>query len=77
MVLLIVDLPCSCAIEPEMRKVYHYFIADDSGMFPAVYSGEPPEESISRLKIIAKGYFRGEGFQILKIYETEKLVSSI
>jgi len=64
------------SVEPEMRKVYHYYIADDSGTYSAVFFGEPPKEKITGTKVTAKGYFKGEEFQISKIYRIEELVST-
>jgi len=59
-------------VEPIVRKVYHYVISDPSGMFPAVFFGEPPLESLFKKIIITKGYFKGDEFQISKIYEVKE-----
>ncbi|MHA1581368.1 MAG: hypothetical protein ACTSYM_02505 [Candidatus Baldrarchaeia archaeon] len=69
--------PTHGSVEPEMRKVYHYYIADDSGTYSAVFFGEPPRERITGTKVTAKGYFKGEEFQISKIYRIEDLVSTV
>ena len=59
-------------VEPETRKIHHYQIADKSGIYPAVYFGESPYDSLYKRIVIMKGYFKGEEFQISKIYNAVK-----
>ncbi len=59
--------------QPEMRKVYHYFVADDSGTYPAVFFGDPPQEGLAGKRVILKGYFKDSELQIMKFYEIEEV----
>ncbi len=39
-------------IEPETRKTYRYQLADSTGIYPSVYYGEPPSESLLMNRIV-------------------------
>ncbi len=58
--------------EPDSRKVFRYKVADESGIFSAVFFGEPPESLTGKL-VTAKGYGREDDFHIIKIYEIENI----
>ncbi len=55
--------------DAQVRKVLHLHVADSSGMYPAVYFGEPPGEGLFKKRIIVKGYFREDELQITRFYE--------
>ncbi|MGQ4833714.1 MAG: hypothetical protein ACP6IS_07450 [Candidatus Asgardarchaeia archaeon] len=59
-------------VEPIVRKVYHYTLSDPSGVYSAVFFGDPPEEKLFKKFITVKGYFKGDEFQISKIYEVSE-----
>ncbi len=66
--------PIHGPVEPELRKVYRYQLANSSGVYPGVFYGEPPEENLELKKILVKGRFRGEEFLITRIYAVEESV---
>ena len=60
-------------VEPETRRVYRYRIADKTGIYKATFYGEPPQETLENIKILAKGRARGDEILITKIYKAEVL----
>lgn len=55
-------------VDAQVRKVLHLHVADSSGVYPAVYFGEPFGEGLFKKRIVVKGYFRGGELQISKFY---------
>jgi len=55
-------------VDAQVRKVLHLHVADPSGMYPAVYFGEPLGEGLFKKRIVVKGYFREGELQISKFY---------
>lgn len=59
-------------VDPEVRKINRYQIADTSGIYSAVYFGQPPQDSLYKKIVIMKGYFKDNEFQISKFYEIKE-----
>lgn len=55
-------------VDVQVRRVHHLHIADSSGVYPAVYFGEPPGEGLFKKRMVVKGYFREGELQISKFY---------
>lgn len=55
-------------VDVRVRKVYHLHVADSSGVYPAVYFGEPPGEGLFKKRIVVKGHFREGELQVSKFY---------
>jgi len=60
-------------VDVQVRKVLHLHLADSSGVYPAVYFGEPPGEGLFKKRIVMKGYFREGELQISRFYEPRGL----
>lgn len=56
-------------VDAHVRKVYHLHVADLSGVYPAVYFGEPPGDRLFRKRMVVKGYFREGELQVTRLYE--------
>lgn len=55
-------------VDAQVRKVLHLHLADSSGVYPAVYFGEPLGEGLFKKRIVVKGYFREGELRISKFY---------
>ncbi|MFQ6126960.1 MAG: DUF2240 family protein [Candidatus Heimdallarchaeota archaeon] len=55
-------------VDVQARMVLHLYVADSSGIYPAVYFGKPLGEELFKKKIRVKGYFRSGELQISKFY---------
>ncbi|RLE60251.1 MAG: hypothetical protein DRJ32_03200 [Thermoprotei archaeon] len=61
--------PVHGVVEPETRRVFRYQIADETGIYSAVYYGEPVGEELTNRAIKFKASFKGDELVIFKIYE--------
>ena len=64
-------------VDAEIRKIHHYEIADKSGIYPAVLYSTEEKEKLFKKAIIAKGYFKGNEFQMSKIYRVADNINEL
>ena len=64
-------------VEAEIRKIHHYELADKSGIYPAVLFSIEEQEKFFKKAIITKGYFKGNEFQMSKIYKIANNVKEL
>ena len=64
-------------VDAEIRKIHHYELADKSGIYSAVLFSAEEKEKLFKKAIITKGYFKGNEFQISKIYKVADSVNEL